>query len=147
MALRRAWTASPPFRLHRRMGIAVGFACFFDLYDIFLCRSLPESPRWHEIRGEHEVADRETTAMEEAARAEPGPSELPEPEDVQVTESTGQTTLRDLHPALPAPQRDAVGLLGPRSTGMNLEMSSDDTPGTRTGRFARQTEREWTSTT
>ena len=26
----------PPFRLHRRMGIAVGFACFFDLYDIFL---------------------------------------------------------------------------------------------------------------
>jgi putative MFS transporter len=26
----------PPFRTHRRMGIAVGFACFFDLYDIFL---------------------------------------------------------------------------------------------------------------
>jgi MFS transporter, putative metabolite:H+ symporter len=26
----------PPCRLHRRMGIAVGFACFFDLYDIFL---------------------------------------------------------------------------------------------------------------
>ena len=26
----------PPFKLHRRMGIAVGFACFFDLYDIFL---------------------------------------------------------------------------------------------------------------
>src|SRR3954452_20475555 len=26
----------PPFRLHRRMGVAVGLACFFDLYDIFL---------------------------------------------------------------------------------------------------------------
>jgi putative MFS transporter len=40
-----------------------------------------------------------------------------------------------------------VGLLGPRSTGMNLETSSDDTPPARTGRFERQTEREWTSTT
>src|SRR5262245_32441640 len=26
----------PPFSLHRRMGVAVGFANFFDLYDIFL---------------------------------------------------------------------------------------------------------------
>src|SRR4051795_12806134 len=26
----------PPCRLHRRMGVAVGLACFFDLYDIFL---------------------------------------------------------------------------------------------------------------
>src|SRR5690242_13431705 len=26
----------PPFKLHRRMGIAVGFGNFFDLYDIFL---------------------------------------------------------------------------------------------------------------
>src|ERR1700748_3622315 len=26
----------PPFGLHRRMGVAVGFANFFDLYDIFL---------------------------------------------------------------------------------------------------------------
>jgi putative MFS transporter len=63
----------------------------------FLRRSLPESPRWHEIRGEHEIADRETTAMEDAAKAELGLRELPEPEpDVQVTESTGQTTLREI---------------------------------------------------
>jgi len=26
----------PPFRMHRRMGVAVGLANFFDLYDIFL---------------------------------------------------------------------------------------------------------------
>jgi MFS transporter, putative metabolite:H+ symporter len=26
----------PPFKLHRRMGVAVGFGNFFDLYDIFL---------------------------------------------------------------------------------------------------------------
>jgi hypothetical protein len=25
----------PPFGLHRRMGVTVGFANFFDLYDIF----------------------------------------------------------------------------------------------------------------
>jgi putative MFS transporter len=62
----------------------------------FMRRSLPESPRWHEIRGEHEIADRETTAMEDAARAELGLRELPEPEQVQVTESTGQTTLREI---------------------------------------------------
>src|SRR3954463_16699137 len=27
---------TPPFRLHKRLAIAIGFACFFDLYDIFL---------------------------------------------------------------------------------------------------------------
>ena len=26
----------PPIRMHRRMAVAVGFANFFDLYDIFL---------------------------------------------------------------------------------------------------------------
>src|ERR1700761_2997065 len=26
----------PPYRAHRRMGVVVGFACFFDLYDVFL---------------------------------------------------------------------------------------------------------------
>src|SRR4051794_12589400 len=39
----------PPFGLHRRMAIAVGFACFFDLYDIFLGGVLAaalEDP-WH----------------------------------------------------------------------------------------------------
>ena len=40
-----------------------------------------------------------------------------------------------------------VALLGPRSTGMNLETSSAETATLRTGRFDRQTEREWTSTT
>jgi MFS transporter, putative metabolite:H+ symporter len=40
-----------------------------------------------------------------------------------------------------------VGLLGPRSTGMNLERSSDETPAPRTGRFEREREREWTQTT
>jgi putative MFS transporter len=62
----------------------------------FMRRSLPESPRWHEIRGQHEIADRETTAIEDAAKAELGLRELPEPEQVQVTESTGQTTLREI---------------------------------------------------
>src|SRR3954466_11096809 len=39
----------PPFRMHRRMGIAVGFACFFDLYDIFLGGVLAAvlEEQWH----------------------------------------------------------------------------------------------------
>jgi putative MFS transporter len=37
-----------------------------------------------------------------------------------------------------------VGLLGPRSTGMILEASSEDAPASRTGRFER--EPEWTRT-
>ena len=61
-----------------------------------LRRNLPESPRWHEIRGQHELADRETTAIEEAAMRELGLDSLPEPDDVAVTESTGQTTLREI---------------------------------------------------
>jgi MFS transporter, putative metabolite:H+ symporter len=47
-------------------------------------RSLPESPRWHEIRGDEEEADRATTALEQAACAELHLESLPEPEAVEV---------------------------------------------------------------
>src|SRR3954470_7600087 len=59
-------------------------------------RNLPESPRWHEIRGRHEEADRATTELEERARAELHLSRLPEPANVEVTPATNQTTLREI---------------------------------------------------
>jgi putative MFS transporter len=59
-------------------------------------RNLPESPRWHEIRGEHERADALTTEIEQAALQDLRLEALPEPRDVAVTESTGQTTLREI---------------------------------------------------
>src|SRR3954451_8871245 len=52
-------------------------------------RNLPESPRWHEIRGRHDEADRATREFEEQARAELGVSELPEPELVEVAPAHG----------------------------------------------------------
>jgi putative MFS transporter len=62
----------------------------------FMRRSLPESPRWHEVRGEHAKADRATRVIEDAARADLGVRELPEPSDVTVTPADGQTTLREI---------------------------------------------------
>jgi putative MFS transporter len=47
-------------------------------------RNLPESPRWHEIRGDHQAADRAATVIEDAAREELGVDELPEPKPVQA---------------------------------------------------------------
>lgn len=47
-------------------------------------RSLPESPRWHEIRGEYDEADRTARVIEDAARADLGVDELPEPEPIEV---------------------------------------------------------------
>jgi MFS transporter, putative metabolite:H+ symporter len=46
--------------------------------------SLPESPRWHEIRGEYDEADRTARVIEDAARADLGVDELPEPEPIEV---------------------------------------------------------------
>ncbi len=59
-------------------------------------RSLPESPRWHEIRGNHAEADRATRALEEAAMADLGLSSLPEPEDVEVAPAGPDATLRQI---------------------------------------------------
>jgi putative MFS transporter len=47
-------------------------------------RSLPESPRWYEMRGDQIEADRETTAIEEGACAALGLKELPAPEPSEV---------------------------------------------------------------
>src|SRR3954467_4387007 len=52
-------------------------------------RNLPESPRWHEIRGRTEEADRATREFEDQARAELRVSELPEPEPVEVASAHG----------------------------------------------------------
>jgi MFS transporter, putative metabolite:H+ symporter len=54
-------------------------------------RILPESPRWHEIRGRHNETDRATRELEDRARAELGVSELPEPEPVEVVPAHGAT--------------------------------------------------------
>jgi putative MFS transporter len=58
-------------------------------------RGLPESPRWHEIRGDDAEADRATTVLEDGARTELGLSALPEPEPVVVTE-TQKPRVREL---------------------------------------------------
>jgi putative MFS transporter len=47
-------------------------------------RGLPESPRWHEMRGEVDQADADTTVIERAACSQLGLSELPEPEPVEI---------------------------------------------------------------
>src|SRR4051795_2929878 len=52
-------------------------------------RNLPESPRWHEIRGRHAEADRATTELEDRARAELHLSRLPEPGQVEVAPAHG----------------------------------------------------------
>src|SRR4051812_42521436 len=54
-------------------------------------RNLPESPRWHEIRGRHEEADRATCALEDDARRETGVSELPEPRVIEGAPAHGAT--------------------------------------------------------
>src|SRR4051794_23300454 len=61
-------------------------------------RSLPESPRWHEIRGRHEEADRSTTALEERAMTELGLSRLPEPAQVEVAPAEGATMAEIFRP-------------------------------------------------
>ena len=61
-------------------------------------RNLPESPRWHEIRGHHAEADRATTALEDGARAELGVSELPEPGRVDVAPAHGATVSEIFQP-------------------------------------------------
>jgi MFS transporter, putative metabolite:H+ symporter len=60
-----------------------------------LRRSLPESPRWHETRGDHEAADRAARSIEDRARAELG-RELPEPRQSAAVAPAGPTTLREL---------------------------------------------------
>ena len=47
-------------------------------------RSLPESPRWHEMRGDHAEADRCARTIEDAAREELGMDTLPEPQPVEI---------------------------------------------------------------
>jgi MFS transporter, putative metabolite:H+ symporter len=54
-------------------------------------RNLPESPRWHEIRGRHEEADEATRGLEDKARAELGVERLPEPGSVEVVPARGAT--------------------------------------------------------
>jgi putative MFS transporter len=60
-----------------------------------LRRNLPESPRWHEIRGDHEAADRATTGIERAACAELALERLPEPEEVEI-EPARRASLKDI---------------------------------------------------
>jgi putative MFS transporter len=52
-------------------------------------RDLPESPRWHEIRGRHAEADAATCGLEDQARAELHLQRLPEPGTVEVTPAHG----------------------------------------------------------
>jgi putative MFS transporter len=58
-------------------------------------RSLPESPRWHEIRGNEREADRATTALEQEACAELHLHSLPEPAplDIAPAEHAGITEI------------------------------------------------------
>jgi putative MFS transporter len=58
-------------------------------------RSLPESPRWHEIRGETAEADSATSVLERRACAELGLDSLSEPEPVEVAPSQ-RPSLREI---------------------------------------------------
>jgi putative MFS transporter len=58
-------------------------------------RSLPESPRWFEMRGDHAAADRAARVIEDAAREELGVDELPEPQPSQVGEAQ-RTSVREI---------------------------------------------------
>jgi putative MFS transporter len=58
-------------------------------------RKLPESPRWHEVRGDLAEADRATTVIEQEACAELGLSELPQPEPVE-TAPARRSSLREI---------------------------------------------------
>jgi hypothetical protein len=49
----------PPFSLHRRMCVAVGFANFFDLYDIFRAACSP--PCWPSSGGSGRAARRSSS--------------------------------------------------------------------------------------
>jgi MFS transporter, putative metabolite:H+ symporter len=57
--------------------------------------SIPESPRWYEIRGDHASADRTTRAIEERARRELKVERLPEPTP-QPASTSRHATLRDV---------------------------------------------------
>lgn len=60
-----------------------------------LRRNLPESPRWHENRGDHEEADRCARVIEDAAREELRVQQLPEPEPVPVV-ATRTSSVREI---------------------------------------------------
>src|SRR4051794_15976635 len=61
-------------------------------------RNLPESPRWHEIRGRHDEADRATRELEDKARADLGVERLPEPEQVEVAPAKGASISQIFRP-------------------------------------------------
>lgn len=58
-----------------------------------LRRSLPESPRWYEIRNRPQDAEATLQRMEAQAQAETGVSQLPEPESVVVEKQRRATLL------------------------------------------------------
>jgi len=58
-------------------------------------RALPESPRYYEMRGDDEAADRAARTIEDAARDELGMDELPQPENVEIAR-TPKPALRDI---------------------------------------------------
>ena len=60
-----------------------------------LRRSLPESPRWHEIRGDVAEADAGTARIEQACMAERGLDHLPTPEAVPVA-GQEEATVREI---------------------------------------------------
>ncbi|MCL6438813.1 MAG: MFS transporter [Rubrobacteraceae bacterium] len=61
----------------------------------FMRRSLPESPRWYEIKGRPLEAEAAMRRMEEAARRERGIDELPAPEPAPV-EPQREATFREI---------------------------------------------------
>ncbi|HEY7075288.1 MAG TPA: MFS transporter [Solirubrobacteraceae bacterium] len=58
-------------------------------------RSLPESPRYYEMRGDNEAADRAARTIEDAALEELGVDELPEPEHVEIVRAE-KAAVRDI---------------------------------------------------
>jgi len=83
------------FALDLGWRLAFGMGAILGLGILFVRRNLPESPRWREIRGDAETAERETAALEAAAMRAHHLPELPPPDDAPVAPGT-RATLREV---------------------------------------------------
>ena len=73
-------------------------------------RNLPESPRWHEIRGDHEAADRAARVIEDARARRPRRRRAARARADPADARAQVHGARDLRAALPAALDDAVDL-------------------------------------
>jgi len=126
----------PPFSLHRRMCVAVGFANFFDLYDIFLGGVLSNS--FHIYQAEIFPTRMRTTAVGIAYSLSRLSGAILPFISVTMFDNLGATAVFLGSALIMVIVCVDVGVLGPCSTGLVLEDSADERARTRSQRFARE---------